>query len=41
MPILTVAEMIVALIDLNYSAKDIHNMSVDDMYRIVYAQISK
>ena len=41
MPILTLADMIITLIDLNYSALDISRMSTDDMYNIVYNQISK
>lgn len=41
MPILTLADMIIALIDLNYSALDISRMSTADMYRIVYNNISK
>ena len=41
MPTLTLADMIIALIDLNYSALDISRMSNDDMYRIVYNEISK
>lgn len=41
MPILSLADMIIALIDLNYSAVEISRMSTDDMYRIVYNNISK
>ena len=41
MPILTLADMIITLIDLNYSALYISRMSTDDMYNIVYNQISK
>lgn len=41
MPILTLEQMIIALIDLNYSALEISRMSTNDMYRIVYNNISK
>ena len=41
MPVLSLADMIIALIDLNYSAVEISHMSTNDMYRIVYNNISK
>ena len=39
MPILTLEEMIVALIDLNYTAEQISCMPVNVMYDVVYQQI--
>lgn len=39
MPILTIEQMIIALIDLNYTPKQISCMSVDFMYNVVYNQI--
>lgn len=39
MPILTLEQMIIALIDLNYTPKQISCMSVDFMYNAVYNQI--
>lgn len=39
MPILTLEQMIIALIDLNYTPKQISCMPVNVMYDIVYQQI--
>lgn len=39
MPILTIEQMIIALIDLNYTPKQISCMPTDIMYNIVYNQI--
>lgn len=39
MPVLTLADLIIALIDLNYTPKQISCMSVDFMYNAVYNQI--
>lgn len=39
MPILTLEQMIIALIDLNYTAEQISCMPVDFMYNVVYNQI--
>jgi hypothetical protein len=40
MPILTLEELIVSLIDLNYTAEEISYMPVNVMYDIIYNQIA-
>lgn len=40
MPVLTIEQMIIALIDLNYTPKQISCMPIDFMYNAVYNQIA-
>jgi len=41
MPIMTLEQLIIALIDLNYSAREISRMSTNDMYYLVYNEVSR